>query len=277
MKRAILLANFICLLWTCPPALSQDADAGPMGLSVSLARDDSWFLYKETMSGVLQDKDSGPLYGGFLEARYDNPVLFTRGIIDVSSWKADRYDGKLQDGTPISITMQEEFDLAEADLGYKYRNSKSATLAAYAGMGYRYWKRGQNRGVAYREEYSWAYGAAGILFDTKVEKWKFGLDCAVNLPISPQMKTDIAGQVDNATFRLKSRTGFRVETPVSYDADAVHGITLFVFGTPYYQRWNLGASGLVMLKQGGVPVDLALEPNSTTDIYGLRLGVGIRF
>jgi hypothetical protein len=104
-----------------------------------------------------------------------------------------------------------------------------------------------------------------------------GLDAALVFPFSMKMETDIAGLVDNATFKIKSRLGFKASLPVTYDFYSVKSMKMFAFGTPYYERWNIGQSPDVILTQGGVPVAQALEPKSSTDMFGIRVGVGVNF
>jgi hypothetical protein len=54
-------------------------------------------------------------------------------------------------------------------------------------------------------------------------------------------------------------------------------VTILTFLTPYYERWNVGGSPAVTLNQGGVPAGVFLEPTSQTDLYGLKVGLGVNF
>ena len=91
------------------------------------------------------------------------------------------------------------------------------------------------------------------------------------------METDTAGLTDNATFRIKSRLGFKASLPVTYDFYSGKSMKMFAFGTPYFEAWNIGQSPTVTLTQGGVPVAEAFEPKSSTDMFGIRVGVGVNF
>jgi len=251
--------------------------AGQTGTSISLGYDGGYLYYKEIMNNTTLDKDTGWLNGGYFELRGDNEYMFVRITLDYTRTDSATYSGALQNGTPLSMKTKEEFSQREINLGYKALNFSAATLSPYAGAGYWYWKRGENNLPDYQETYSWWYVAVGVNLACRYHKWLFGLDGAVEFPFASEMTTNIAGQVDTATFNIKSRPGFRAEIPISYLVRKDEDMSLFLFGTPYYQRWNIGASDTVILTQGGTPVAIAIEPKSTTDIYGFRLGLGVNF
>jgi hypothetical protein len=83
--------------------------------------------------------------------------------------------------------------------------------------------------------------------------------------------------VDEATFDIKPRLGYRAEVPVTFEVSQSRDLKILVFGTPFYQKWKFGASDPVTLTQGGIPVAIAIEPDSTTIMYGFRVGVGLNF
>ncbi len=91
------------------------------------------------------------------------------------------------------------------------------------------------------------------------------------------MKTNVAGLVDNATFKIKSRIGVRIQLPTTYDVFTQKAFTVYAYLTPYYERWNIGQSPDVILTSGGVPVAVAFEPKSNTDLYGTMVGFGVKF
>jgi hypothetical protein len=259
---------------------TKNPGAGETGSMVSLGYDGSYLYYKETLNGSYLDKDTGWLNGGFLEMRGDNEDMFTRITIDYTMTNKATYSGSLQGGgttTPYTATTKEEFYQGEVNMGWKALNFGAATLSPYAAIGYRDWKRGQDNLPDYLEEYTWWYAAVGANLAYRHDKWFFSLDGAVAYPFSAEMTTTIAGQVDPATFNIKPRPGYRVEIPTRYRVYRDQDMTLFIFGTPYYQRWKIGASDPVTLTQGGTPVGTAIEPDSTTDVYGIRIGVAVNF
>ncbi len=279
MKIKIILAIALCLMYSGISSAAEEPvmGAGQTGTTLSFGYDGSSLSYKECVNSSVIDKDTGWLNGGFLELRDDSDDAFTRIIIDYTMSNSANYAGALQNGTPLSMKTREEFSQFETNFGYKALNFGTATLSPYAGLGYRDWKRGENNLPDYREDYSWWYVAVGTNLAYRYYEWLLGFDAAVVFPFQSEMTTNIAGQVDNATFNIKSRLGFRAEFPINYNVYRDENMNMFVFGTPYYQRWNIGASGTIVLTQGGVPVGTAFEPKSTTDIYGIRLGLGINF
>jgi hypothetical protein len=247
---------------------TANVGAGQMGITTSLAYDASHLSYREYVNDTLLDKLHGWLYGGFLEARYDNRIGFVRGTFNLSGASVT-FETSLQPGNfPLTTTQSQLFYQLEADLGYKALNFSTATLAPYVGLGYRYWRRGQNNLPDYEEDYAWWYGVVGANLAYRYREWLFGLDTAIDLPIGPGMTTNVAGLLPTHTFILGFRPGFRIEAPVSYDVYKGQGTKLFVFGTPYYQLWNVGASDTYLGFQ---------EPESSTGVAGFRLGIGVNF
>jgi hypothetical protein len=281
MKNVISVIGLISFLLTCGDlALAgekENAGAGQTGTSISLGYNGRDFSYQEIVNGSVLDKDTGWLDGGFFELRSDSEIFFTRITFDVTLTNSATYKGALQDGTPLTMKTREKIYEGDVSVGYKAWEFGTTTVSPYVGLGYWDWIRGQNNLPNYREEYTWWYVAAGINLACRLDKLLLGLDAAAELPISPEMSTNIAGQTDDATFDIKPRVGYRVEVPMNYTVHQGADMNVFILGTPYYQRWNIGASDQIVLTQNGIPVATAFEPQSRTDIYGFRLGIGLNF
>lgn len=281
MKKYIFLASFISLILLCSisawAAEKKTAGTGQTGTTLSLAYDGSYLYYKEVVDGQRFNRDYGWMSGAFLELRGDNQYMFVRMTANYTRSTTATYDGALTDGTPYKASTIEQTYLGELNMGYKALNFGRMTVSPYAGIGYRDWLRGEDDLPSYEEDYSWWYVSAGLNLVYKYQRWALGLDGAVLFPFAMEMTTNVAGLYDNARFKLKSRPGYRAEATLSYDAYKKEGLTVSVFGTPYYQRWNIGASSIVYLTQGGTPVRAAYEPKSNTDVYGVRLGMGVNF
>ncbi len=262
----------------------QVAGSGQSGFSVSAGYNGAQLNYKEidpNARGVL-DKDTGWQNGATVEGRYDGEVLkvpfFMRANFDYLGSGSTRYNGALQNGTTLIMTTSENIYKTEFNAGFKVWNPMSFTLAPYLGIGYRDWERGKDVLPDYKESYTWWYGVAGAnLAYRATGRLLLGLDAALLLPISPEMQTNVAGLYDTATFHIRSRAGYRVQLPASYDVYKDEKYKIFTFLTPYYERWNVGQSPVVTLTRGGNPVATGIEPTSHADLYGVKVGVGINF
>ena len=281
MKKIVFIICFACILSICNDfALAEEATssgAGQTGTTMSMGYNGSYLYYQEVVNRNVLDKDTGLLYGGYVEVRGDNAYLLVRISFDYSWTDSAKYTGALQNGTPLSMTTREEFYRGELSIGYKALNFGSATLTPYAGIGYLNWKRGEDKLPDFQETYSWWYIAVGLNLAYRYNKWVFALDGAIEFPFQSGMTTNTAGLFDTATFNIKSRPGYRVEASVNYTVYTNDDLKILVFGTPYYQRWNIKQSDLVILTQNGVPVQYAYEPKSNTDFYGLKIGIGVNF
>jgi hypothetical protein len=282
MKNVFFAVSLISGLLMCTTvsgaANTASPGAGQNDVSVFIGYDGSYLSYKEFINGDVIDKDTGWNNGGYVELRKDDEYAFARFLFDYVATNSATYTGSLQNGTPVSMSTKEKIFVTELNAGYKVLNFGTATLSPYAGIGYRDWKRGSDNLPDYEEDYSWWYVAAGgNLAYRSSKRLVIAADVAVVYPFTSKMTTNIAGVVDEATFEIKPRFGFRAELPITYEIPRSDSTKFFVFGTPFYQEWKFDASDPVTLTQGGVPVGTAFEPESTTVVYGFRVGVGLNF
>lgn len=294
VKKTALVVCFLASI-LCGPAFAQEpkdevAGAGRSGFALSLAYDGAQFNYKEETNpyvglGILNKyKDTGWLNGVAFDARYDGSVadipFFARANFDYLNSANATFTGSAQGGTPTLFNTTELIDRIEFDAGWKALNFRRVTLAPYLGIGFRYWERGTgNMGNGdYKETYAWMYGVAGADFAYKAaKKLLLGVDAALLLPVRPEMKTDRAGAIDTTWYGLGFRLGYRIQLPASFDVYTNKDYKVFTFLTPYYEIWNIGqSSSLLLVKNGITTGQLSIEPRSHTELYGLRVGIGIK-
>jgi hypothetical protein len=293
--KKFAIITFLLMLTMAGPAFAQgqSAGAGEDGFKFSLGYNGAYLHYEEKNPdndprfGSIVDKDTGWLNGLTTELRYDNPApfpIFARFYFDWLTSGSAKYTGALQNGTPITMPTPESIYKGEIDLGYKIWNPAHFSLAPILGVGYRSWVRGQDVLPDYQEIYNWWYGAAGLEARFNAGRLLAGIDACALFPFAPTMKTNIAGLTDQAQFKLKSRVGWGAQVPVSYDISPTQNdhsgpreYRWFLFMTPYYERWNVGKSGTVIITSGQVPVLSALEPTSHTDLYGVKAGIGVSY
>lgn len=281
MKNIFFVVGLISVLLmsgtVSSAAETGSSGAGQAGTSMFLGYDRGYLSYKESVNGEVLDKDTGWNNGIYIEVRNDDESMFTRFLFDYIETNTATYTGSLQNGTPITMATEEKFLTLEGNAGFKALNFSAATLSPYAGLGYRDWKRGSNNLPDYQEDYSWWYVAAGGNLAYRFGKLVIAADVAIVYPFGSKMTTNVAGMVDEATFHIKPHPGYRLEVPINYEISRDEDMKVFVFATPYYQKWKFGASDPVTLTQGGTPVGIYLEPDSTTAMYGFRIGVGLNF
>jgi hypothetical protein len=281
MKNVFFAVSLISVL-LMSGTVSSAADttssgAGQTDVSVFLGYDRSYLSYEEFVNGGSLDKDTGWNNGVYVEVRKDDEEAFARLLFDYVATKSATYTGSLQNGTPLTMSTEEKFFVFEVNAGYKALNFSTATLSPYAGIGYRDWKRGSDNLPDYKEDYSWWYVAAGGNLAYRFSRLVVAADVALVYPFGSKMTTNISGMVDEASFDIKPRLGYRAELPVNYEISKAEDMKILVFVTPFYQKWKFGASDPVTLTQSGIPVGTAFEPESTTVMYGFRAGIGLNF
>ena len=298
MKKYTYLILAAIILFYGNTALSNDAGnnksssnenkkevvpgSGQSGTTISLGYDEGKLKYYEYLNGNELDSDKGTLKGGYLEVRTDYYDIFARLSFDYVSTNDATYNGFLQDLSgnilgPYSHTIKEKFALTVGDFGYKVLNFGTTTVSLYGGVGYWYWLRGENNLPDYEETYSWFFVEGGVNGAVRVGRFLFQLDGTLTYPISPTMTTSVAGTFDKATFRLGPKVGYRAEAPIRFDFSRGDETSVFLFVTPYYLKWNVRQSDEVTLTSGGIPIGNAVEPESKTEIYGFRVGLGVNF
>jgi hypothetical protein len=279
-KLACLTFLILALFATSAAAAQSQPGADRNGFSVIAGYDGSYLYYVERTSPRSQkiDKDYGIMHGGFAQMRYDVEDAFFRLRGDASTTSRATYDGSLMNGTPYRASTNETIYKVELDAAYKLYNEDGITFSPYVGIGYRDWRRGENKLPSYLEDYSWWYGALGMNLNYRFGQWTAGLDAAVFLPFSMKMETDVAGLYDKTTFHIKPLPGVRVELPVGYEFHRTDAGLFSIFLMPYYEKWEIGKSPVEAMTRNGVPTgDRFYEPKSTTDIVGVRLGLGFHF
>ena len=255
--------------------------SGNLGFTMMVGYNASYIDYKETVEGLgTQDRDYGYLNGLDAEVRYENGLVWTRFTADYSWTNNATYDGGTWGGDPLKFSTHEGINLYEGDLGFKVLNVETSTLTPYVGIGRRIWRRGTDTAGDYTEKYSWYFAAAGLNYVWRNDRLTAGADVAALIPFNMEVTTNFAGQAAETTLKLKTRVGFEAQLPLSYDVyrNHVNSRRFFLFLTPYYQYWAIGASEPVSsITIGGIVYNGVYEPNSRADIYGVKMGAGVNF
>ncbi len=258
--------------------------------TIYTAYDGNWLSYKETLyDGSFLDGDEGWQSGGFIELRYDNKLLFLRLSSSIVYNGYAKYTGSIiSTGEPIIQRCAELISLSEINIGFKILNYKSFTLSPYNSFGYRLWERF----IGYTEDYYWFYMGIGINMELGLNDWTLGMDVSVDFPINPRMASygfvyNYAGtlyKADKSIFAIQSIPGFKIELSVRFNIYSNKNFKVFVFGIPYYQLWNIGASRPVVQTQNGINIPSSVtnylylyEPDSITHMGGIKFGFGINF
>ena len=286
MKLFHVLVLAAALLFMGPGragASQPSPGSGNLGLTIMGGYNGSYMYYKEVENGGIMDRDYGYFNGIHTEMRLESRTLWSRLTADYSWTKNATYDGSIQylngQTIPYKSSTNERVNLYEGDIGYKAVNESTATLTPYVGLGYRIWWRGADTAMDYVEKYTWYYGAAGLNYVWRLDRFTAGADVAAHIPFSMKMTTNINGQYDETVFNLKTMVGFGAQLPLTYDIYSNHSgsARLLLFLTPYYQYWPVGGSDVLVLTNNGVPSTVAHEPDSRTGIYGADAGIGVNF
>lgn len=275
MKKLYII--FVISTMISVPRMLSAGDVETFPYTIRAALDFNYMSYMETGNGgEVMDGDTGWLKGLFLEGRYDSEKIFAGLSFSATGTGSATYVGQYQvSGQYTSNTTSEYILLTEAGMGYKAFTRGAVFVAPYAGLGYRYWVRGENNVSGdYVEFYYWYFFNAGVECSARSADILLSVRTGVYFPWNMEMQTSMNGYYDTGTFKLKSKPGFHMEGTVDYTLHRDSDMAVSFFISPYYQRWNIGKSGIVEMKQHGVPSgDSYYEPDSYTYIMGYRFGV----
>jgi hypothetical protein len=231
-----------------------------------------YYDYKETLPPPLKSTESGWLPGIYLSYDYKKASDIYFKLYGTIAGGNLTYDGTTFSGTPASFNHSQFLFKFEGDIGYTAPINEKLLLIPYTGYGYRYWRRGETETIAgvtfIKEVYTWSYVPVGIKVDYAIDdKWNIGGNAAVHFMFGGRM-TAYFSETDSALpdleFDLGNVPAYYFEIPVSYKFDKNWTIT----GTLWYEYSEIGKSNVV----SGL-----YEPDSTTNQYGINVGVSYLF
>jgi hypothetical protein len=227
----------------------------------------------------------GFLYG--VKLQYD--YVKRNAIYFGGDFRYDRgqttYSGGLQDQfgnfvAPYNSTTDNEFVNLEGRLGYTFKADKVGRLlmTPFIGYGYQRWSRdisgdGEIPGFGpfpisdLSEDYSWQYLAGGLRTEYRPSK---SFTVGLNLKVLGMVngKINVSGPGFEEKLDLGEKIQLEVEFPLTYHIVDKPKSSIDVRFTPFYRSQNIGR---------GNPGLTALEPASTTDVYGATFGVVFGF
>lgn len=182
------------------------------------------------------------------------------------------YDGQTWSGIPATSTADDDIYLLQARIGENI-GSVERPIIPFAGIGHRMWRQdlkdgrdaGGNRVLGYERGHDYTYFTAGVIFggDTPSASWRLGGE--VQPLLSGEARADLP---NHGSQRLSMDSGYglqlhaRIQTAIS---DRVN-----LFGETYWQRWDISRSE----RKEVAPDVIVVEPENTTDTYGVRFGLG---
>lgn len=244
---------------------------------------------EEEITPGFKSDESGVLFG--VQATYDyvkqNSVYFG-GSLRYGGGQTS-YDGGLQfaDGTraPYESTTDNQIFNVEGRLGYSFLvdQAERLLLTPFIGYGYHRWNRtisgdGEIPGFGdfpindLTEIYSWRYIAPGLRTEYQLSpKFDIGLNLKVMFMQGGDIKIeDPTGDIDT---NLGNETQFEVELPLTYHVSETERDAFDIRLTPYYRSMNIGRGDVGCNEVGFC----ALEPASTTSVFGATIGAQYRF
>jgi len=230
--------------------------------------------YKEDIPAPGKSTESGWLPGVYLGFNYNKKNNFYAKIFVEFSYGDSEFDGTTQAGTPIKFSTDnsQTFFRGEVDVGYNFAVAQDVSIKPYAGYGYRQWIRGRASVTptftTYKERYYWHYIPVGVVAEINLGKWVV-IEPNVGLRIMFYGRmTAYFSELDPASgdleFKLGNRVGYYAELPVRYKFSPSWSLVV----KPWYEYSQIGQSDIV---------DGFYEPSSTTNLYGVNLGVVYSF
>jgi hypothetical protein len=266
--------RLLCVL-VLPFAFVSAAEAFELG--VGYGQND--IRYNEVITPPEKSSESGRLKSVNLTAHQASDSFEFNERAGMA-WAPLHYDGTEQASPHAAVTFDhnDKFRLAEFELGYRLGDS----FEFYTGAHYREWFRDLS---GYQETYRWVLLPIGLRWQwIGTSHWSWILDVAARPAVVAKLKVHyIASGIDDAVLPMGLALGGRVSLPLAYFFAGENSGSALVL-TPWYQRVKNSAGTPIAQTSGGAPVAdasgnalAAVEPASTTQEYGIRLGLVVNF
>jgi hypothetical protein len=239
---------------------------------IELGLKNSYFNYnEEDYDGSWLDSETGWLDGIHVAYKNKNPDTNQYWQITYEQTDHDtQYDGSYWDGTPCTSTTDNKFNTAE----FIFANpiSDMGNVYGFIGVGFRSWERILS--VSQSEKYSWWYMPVGFRWEYSVtDKWEGAVDVTAKIMFNGKMKGYMT-DYDNTKVNLGNKPGLKIALPCTYKISSQVGLII----TPWYEYSSIGQSNEVLLTGSGPYAGYyTYEPDSTTNQYGIDLGIKVSF
>lgn len=256
------------------------------------------FFYRdyseEEITPGFKSDEFGTLFG--LQATYDyvkrNSVYFGLGFRYGGGQTT--YDGGLQDQAgnslgPAQGKTDNQFLNVEGRLGYTFApdRQKRFLLSPFVALGYHQWNRdisgdlstpsGPVRVLDTLEVYSWGYVGPGFHAEYKVSpKFDIGLNAKLMFMFGGRISLENSFQgivFNDGRGDLGNTLQYEIELPLTYHLIENSRTAVDLKLTPYFRSQDISRGQVFALSNGGG----ALEPASTTFVFGATVGVQFRF
>lgn len=274
------------LFWSI--ALAEDqAGATKVGSTKSSEPYDFYFEYgfmychldyEEDLPSPSKSTDVGWLPGAYMGYTYKKKdSVYAKVLFEVSRGEDD-FDGTARDGTPMAYSENpQDFYRVEVNMGYLFDAGNGFSFAPYAGYGYRYWERGETKSTStywnYREVFTWHYIPVGVKADFEADKkWGIGASVGARFMFGGEATaylSEVYPDLSNPVFDLSNKIGFFAEMPIRYEFLP----RLSVVGTPWYEYSEIGQSKEINVTYKGTYIGESYKAASTTNQYGIKLGL----
>jgi hypothetical protein len=266
-----------------PASSNSDLDSPEFPVRLYLGPDFFYRDYREILPGI-GDGETGALFGlqGNVDYVKGNSVYFGVGF-RYGAGKTTYNGSDFDTGTiPIKTKTDNQFFNIEGRLGYTFQAGQPKhrfLISPFVALGYHQWNRDVIGEFNTIENYSWGYVGPGFHAEYKVsKKFTIGLNAKLMFMFGGKINVEdtFRGElVEQTGGKLGNDLQYEIELPLTYNLveNSKNGIDLKF--TPYYRSQDIGLGQpfpSVISSTGA-----AVEPASTTSVYGATVGVQLRF
>lgn len=270
MKRSLVVSFTVAsvLVWATNALASDSSAIDSVNNQIGIAVSGTLMNYQEHIDPGPSDIESGWMPGLKLHARGTAQRLY--GSVNFAYNKGNiRYEGALQDGTPYDGTDSATTMRLLGKVGYLFPISSNIVLTPYLAGGWQHWNRHLLGANGYTEDYSASLVGLGA-------KLQYALDPKLVLGLNINTLAVLLGGMspsgmpltygNNAQFKASG------EEDVSVGADYEVLKDIHLFGNIDFTHFNYTGGSL----QAAYPY-VAYEPSSSTNMFGLNLGIAYSF
>jgi hypothetical protein len=275
MRSFLLITALIALIEASPAVAAQRGDLDELSAYLTLES----FSWKEFLDDQRVLKESGPLVGAggvaavVIATPENGSLVLLRGRGEIAGGDVD-YDGQTSSSAPLPVHSDTTYLMlkGEGELGWRFPLARSS-LEPFAGIGYRWWRRDIS------DSFTVVNGSV-VVVNGGLELWeslytRTGIRATHELDANVRLFAEAGGKfafLNHNTAKDQSIGEPTLRPGEGWSAFGGIGAQFGRFRPElFYEGFRFGQSPAIV--NGNIRV---FQPESTEDVYGVRLGWAFR-
>ncbi len=250
-----------------------NAGASRYGNSFDVGVQTIYLDYEEDNAKV---KEKGVMFG--IAGRYvfqGRDGFYFSSAMEINYGGLD-YDGQTWAGTPVSGDTDDWIINCRGVTGFAVYENQALSVTPFTGLAYRYWYDDIKASGGYQREIQYLYVPVGVeVVGMLPHGWRVAISTEYDLFLCGRVKSYLSdadpGYNDPENDQdFASGYGLRVSAVFKKRISRDRAISI----EPFVRYWNIDKSDYATLTYYAAYAGKVYEPENTSTIYGLKVGIG---